>query len=70
MADEIPLCNVIRIEYRPQMVHGQRWRALIGPDAERGQWAIGPTPDIAIDYLRRLLAELSWPWDPTWTDRL
>jgi hypothetical protein len=63
VADEIALCNVIRLEK-----HGRLWRALVGPDHASGMQAFGDTPRRAILHLAIRCEALGWSWDDTWRE--
>jgi hypothetical protein len=62
-ADEISLCNVIRLEK-----HGRLWRALVGPDYATGLQAFGETQGRAVLHLMVHCESMGWVWDETWRE--
>lgn len=66
MADEVPLANVVRLEYHAE---GGLWSASVGP-REGGLRATGRDRAEAIMGLLAVCDWVHWPWDETWTDRL
>lgn len=61
MADEIPNANVVRLA-----LDGNRWCAVIGPDAQSGVMACGLNPESAIVALAVACVRRGWQFDPTW----
>jgi hypothetical protein len=61
MADVIDRANVARV-----FKDGDRWLALIGPDAQRGVIGSGINPVSALLALAARCALLGWTFDESW----